>query len=494
MRDDFYFEILARYLGPIKFRALGDFECRNLGPAKFRLLGYHVKSFMPTFDLIVRGGTLVRNSSLETKDLGVTDGKIVALEPEISGSARAEIDARGLHVLPGVIDAHVHFNEPGRTDWEGIASGSKAFAAGGGTTFVDMPLNSSPVTIDGPSFDLKLAAMRASSLTDFALWGGLVPGNLENLAELAARGVMGFKAFMSNSGLAEFDAADDLTLLEGMRLAAKLDLPVAVHAESDSITSALSSRMRAAGRTGIRDYLESRPVLAELEAISRAILLAEETGCALHIVHISSGRGVALAAQARARGVNVTLETCPHYLAFTDDDLERLGAVLKCAPPVRDDLERDQLWREVLTGQVDIIGSDHSPAPPKMKTSQDFFAIWGGISGVQSTLAVLLTEGVQARGLSLELLARMLAANPAARFGFAHKGKLELGFDADFSLLDLTKSFKLEPDDLLYRHTQSPYLGKTFAGVVRRTVSRGHTIFLDGKTVTGTRGQFVRPA
>ena len=448
---------------------------------------------MLTFDLIVRGGTLVRNSSLEITDFGVSNGKIVALEPEISGGARVEIDARGLHVLPGVIDAHVHFNEPGRTDWEGIASGSRAFAAGGGTTFVDMPLNSSPVTIDGPSFDLKLKAMQASSLTDFALWGGLVPGNLEQLLELASRGVMGFKAFMSNSGLAEFDAADDLTLLEGMQVAAKLSLPVAVHAESDSITGALSSRLRAAGKTGIRDYLESRPVLAELEAISRAILLAEETGCALHIVHISSGRGVALAAQARARGVNVTLETCPHYLAFTDDDLERLGAVLKCAPPVRDALERDHLWREVLARNVDIIGSDHSPAPPEMKTSSDFFAIWGGISGVQSTLSVLLTDGVQARGLSLELVAKMLAGKPAERFRLAHKGKLELGFDADFSLVDLTQSFTLEPNALLYRHTQSPYLGKTFAGLVRRTVSRGQTIFLDGQLVEGARGQFVRP-
>jgi allantoinase len=459
---------------------------------------FGIKSAMPTFDLIVRGGTIVGSSNLEIMDLGITDGKIVALESEIPGSAREEIDARGLHIFPGVIDAHVHFNEPGRTDWEGISSGSRSFAAGGGTTFVDMPLNSSPVTIDGSSFDLKLAAMQASSLTDFALWGGLVPGNLEQLPELAARGVMGFKAFMSNSGLTQFDAADDLTLLEGMQVAAQLGLPVAVHAESDSITGALSSRLRAAGKTGIRDYLASRPIVAELEAISRAILLAEETGCALHIVHISSGRGVALAAQARARGVNVTLETCPHYLAFTDDDLERLGAVLKCAPPVRDGLERDHLWREVLAGSVDVVGSDHSPAPPELKTqgvlTGDFFAIWGGISGVQSTLALMLTEGVKARGLPLESLAKMLAGKPAERFGFAHKGRLELGFDADFSLVDLNQSFTLEPEALLYRHTQSPYLGQRFTGVVRRTVARGQTIFHNGQIVEGARGQFVRPA
>jgi allantoinase len=454
---------------------------------------FDIKSGMATFDLIVRGGTIVTDTKLQMKDLGISDGKIVALEPGIPEGAQEEIDARGLHVFPGVIDTHVHFNEPGRTDWEGIASGSRALAAGGGTMFVDMPLNSSPVTIDGPSFDLKLAAMRTSSLTDFALWGGLVPGNLESLDELAARGVMGFKAFMSNSGLSEFEAADDHTLLEGMRSAARLGLPVAVHAESDAITASFSSRLRTEGKTGVWDYLESRPVIAELEAISRAISVAEETRCALHIVHISSGRGVAMAAQARARGVNVTLETCPHYLAFTDDDLARLGAVLKCAPPVRDGLEHQNLWHEVLAGQVDIIGSDHSPAPPSMKTSHDFFAIWGGISGVQSTLAVMLTEGVQARGLPLKLVATMLAGKPAERFKFAHKGKLELGFDADFSLLDLAQSFTLKPEALFYRHKQSPYLGRNFAGVVRRTVSRGQTVFLDGHIVERARGQFVRP-
>jgi allantoinase len=455
---------------------------------------FDIKSIMTTFDLIVRGGTIVTDTTLETQDLGISDGKILRLEPELSGNARAEIDARGLHVFPGVIDAHVHFNEPGRTDWEGIASGSRALAAGGGTMFVDMPLNSSPVTIDGSSFDLKLAAMRTSSLTDFALWGGLVPGNVKFMDDLAARGVMGFKAFMSNSGLAEFEAADDRTLLEGMRAAARLGLPVAVHAESEAITASFSNRLRAAGKTGVWDYLESRSVIAEFEAISRAISMAEETRCALHIVHISSGRGVAMAAQARARGVNVTLETCPHYLAFTDDDLAHLGAVLKCAPPVRDGLEHQDLWREVLAGQVDIIGSDHSPAPPSMKTSKDFFAIWGGISGVQSTLAVMLTEGVQARGLPLESVAKMLARKPAERFRFAHKGKLELGFDADFCLVDLSRSFTLEPEALLYRHKQSPYLGQKFTGVVQRTVSRGQTVFLDGQVLEGTRGQFVRPA
>jgi allantoinase len=337
--------------------------------------------------------------------------------------------------------------------------------------------------------------MQRSSVTDFALWGGLVPGNLEELPELAACGVIGFKAFMSNSGLEEFGAADDLTLLEGMRIAASLGLPVAVHAESDAITGALSSRLKALGKTSIRDYLESRPVIAELEAISRAILFAQETGCALHLVHVSSGRGVVLASEAKARGADVTIETCPHYLAFTEEDLERLGAPAKCAPPLRSKLEQELLWQEVLKGQVDIVGSDHSPAPPSMKTSNDFFAIWGGISGVQSSLNVLLTQGLQARGLSLPQISSLVSKNPAKRFKLASKGQLELGFDADLVLLDLNASFILNPEMLEYRHKQSPYLAQEFTGAVKRTVSRGQTVFLDGQdTSLPAQGRLVKPA
>ncbi len=468
---------------------------------KTRTLGNPYALAMPDLDLIVRGGKVVRDS-LEILDIGISDGKIVMLEPEILTSSTTEIDARGLHVMAGMIDVHVHFNEPGRADWEGISTGSRALAAGGGTLFFDMPLNSSPVTTDAASFDLKLQAMQRSSVTDFALWGGLVPGNLAELPSLAACGVIGFKAFMSNSGLEEFGASDDLTLLEGMRVSASLGLPVAVHAESDAITGLLSSRFRALGKTSIRDYLESRPVVAELEAISRAILFAQETGCALHLVHVSSGRGVVLAAQARAQGANVSIETCPHYLAFTEQDLERLGAPAKCAPPLRSNLEQELLWQQVLENNVDMIGSDHSPAPPSMKTSSDFFAIWGGISGVQSSLNVLLTQGFQARGLSLPQISSLLSANPAKRFKLSSKGKLELGFDADLVLLDLNASFVLTPEMLTYRHKQSPYLGQEFKGVVKRTVSRGQTVFMDhGNAVGGkhasplpAQGRLVKPA
>ncbi|MEO8128680.1 MAG: allantoinase AllB, partial [Bryobacteraceae bacterium] len=315
---------------------------------------------------------------------------------------------------------------------------------------------------------------------DFGLWGGLVPGNVDSLDELAERGVIGFKAFMSDSGLPEFPRADDLTLYEGMRAAVRHNLPVAVHAESEELTKALTARIRGAGGTDVRDYLDSRPVLAELEAIQRAALLAQEAGCRLHIVHISSGRGVALAAQLRASGVDLTIETCPHYLFFTGDDMERLGAVAKCAPPLRPDAERESLWRALQRGDVNIVGSDHSPSSPDLKSDADFFRIWGGIAGVQSTLAVLLEAGHHQRSLPLESIASLTAAMPAKRFRIAGKGSIQDGFDADCTLVDLDAPFTLEAGALFTRHPLSPYLGSAFRGTVKRTISRGETIFRDG--------------
>ena len=277
-----------------------------------------------THELVVRGGSIVTPTGLARRDVGIDGGVIRELADELPGG-RDEIDARGLLVLPGVVDAHVHLNDPGRSDWEGIGPGTAALAAGGATTAVDMPLNAHPPTIDAAAFDLKAARVAGSAHVDLALWGGLVPGNVDRLDELAERGVVGFKAFMCGSGIDDFAAADDVTLWDGMREAARLGLPVAVHAESDALTTALAARAVAGGRTSMRDFMASRPVVAELEAIARALLLAEDAGCALHVVHVSSGRGVALVAEARARGVDASCETCPHYLVLTDADAERLG-------------------------------------------------------------------------------------------------------------------------------------------------------------------------
>ncbi len=407
--------------------------------------------------MIVKGGTVVTSAGVLEADIEVVDGTIAAVGPELSGAD--VIDARGLHVFPGGLDPHVHFNEPGRTHWEGLATGSAALARGGFTAFFDMPLNSTPPTADAAAFDAKLAAAQARSSVDFGLWGALVPGNRGQMEELAERGVIGFKAFMSHPGTEDYGRADDITLYEGMAEAARLGLLVAVHAENDALTS------RSLGPTA-RDFMASRPVIAELEAIGRAIAFAEETGCALHIVHVSSGRGVALVTAARLRGADVTCETCPHYLALTPEDVERIGVAAKCAPPIRDAEEQGRLWEQVRGGAVHFITSDHSPSSPELKQGA-FGEAWGGIAGCQSTLELLLGA------LAPEMIARMTSAGAAERFGIAHKGRIEPGADADLALVDLSAPYTLDAEDLLYRHPISPYVGRRMHGRVVRTLLRG---------------------
>jgi allantoinase len=449
---------------------------------------------MTRLDLLVRSGAVVTPDGVNIADVAVSDGEIVEVSPGITGTAREEIDARGLHVLPGVLDVHVHFNEPGRSHWEGWATGSAACAVGGTTTVAEMPLNAHPPTLDGPSFDAKQKVAETSSRVDFTLWGGLTPINLEHLEELAGRGVIGFKAFMSSSGIDDFPAADDATLFAGMQRAVAIGLPVAVHAENDALTSALASRAIAAGQTGARDYLASRPAIAEIEAIARAVLFAEETGCALHVVHVSTGSGIAQIAAARARGVDVTAETCPHYLVFDEDDLERLGAVAKCAPPLRPRCEVDRLWQTLAQGDIQIVASDHSPAPPNMKTGDDLFRIWGGISGCQTLLMALLSAGHIERQIPLQTLTSVLADGPASRFRMAAKGRIAPGYHADLVLVELRDSFTLHDDDLHYRHKHSAFAGMTFASRPRRTILRGQTVAIDGAIVGTPCGRLVTPA
>ena len=431
---------------------------------------------MSDFDLLVRG----------EQDIGISDGKIVALAEDLSGSGKSEIDARDLAIFPGVIDAHVHFNEPGRTDWEGFATGSRAAAAGGTTTVFEMPLNAHPPTTSRENFELKRTAAEASSLVDFGLWGGLVPGNLADLEGLRDCGVVGLKAFMCSSGIGDFESVDEKTLRAGMKRAAALDLLVAVHAESEELTSALTGAARAAGKKEVRDYLESRPIAAELEAIRVAIDLAAETGCRLHIVHVSCGSGVTLVADARSRGIDVTCETCPHYLVLTERDMEQLGAVAKCAPPLRSSDDQRQL-RDRLS-DITTIGSDHSPSPPEMKQRDNFFDVWGGISGCQHLLALLLDADVPR-----EEIRRLTSGDVASRFRMRAKGAIAVGKDADFTLVDLKAQEVVAAESLHYRHQQSPYVGRTLQGRVRRTFLRGQTIHQDGKFATPPMGRLVRP-
>jgi allantoinase len=430
--------------------------------------------------VIVRGGRVVLPGAVAVEaDVAVEDSLIAAIGPELEPSGE-ELDARGLLVLPGALDAHVHFNEPGRADWEGWATGTAALAAGGATACVEMPLNAHPPTVDGAAFDAKVAAARAAAKVDFALWGGLVPGDLDRMDELAARGVTGFKAFMCDTGIDDFDAVDDDQLGAGMERAAALGLPVLVHAERPA-------ELRPMDGGDWRAWVASRPPAAELAAIERAIELAEGTGCSLHVVHVSTGAGVAAVAGARARGADVTCETCPHYLALAEDDLERLGTLAKCAPPLRAASERDALWAQLARGRITLVASDHSPCPPALKAG-GFAVAWGGIAGAQATLAVLLHEGA-ARGLPPAVLAELVTGAPARRFGLP-KGRLEPGADADLVLVDVRGEHAAEPLD---RHRANPFAGRPLRARVVRTLLRGETVYEDGRVAPGARGRLLTP-
>ena len=449
------------------------------------------------FDLIIRGGSVVTPERVMQADVGISARRFARIAPQIPERGNREIDATGLHVFPGILDAHVHFNEPGRAEWEGLTTGPLALAAGGGTWFGDMPLNSTPPLLDATTFTAKNRLAAVKSVTDYSLWGGMVPGNLDCLPELAQAGVLGVKAFMCGSGITDFPAVTDpATLRRGMLRAAQCGLIVAVHAEDETLATRLAKQAKDRGAHDARAWLDTRPVEVEVAAIKLATDLAGETRCALHVVHVSSPEGLAVIAEARRRGVDVSAETCPHYLLLNEEDTIRLGAPAKCAPPLRSEGARQALWRGVNVGLIETIGSDHSPAPPEMKHGHDFFSIWGGISGVQHGFPLLLSTAVThlTPAWALPLMSALLAANVARRFRLPNKGRIAEGMDADFSLLDLRREHKLNNDDLKYRHRQGPYDGRTCRVKVRQTWVRGSRVWGEDGIAHGVlNGQLVRP-
>jgi allantoinase len=450
---------------------------------------------MSSYDLLFRGGTLVTTEKLVAADVAVAEGRVVAIGPELEGQAEEVVDASGLHLFPGFIDAHVHFNEPGREHWEGLSSGPRSLAAGGGTTFFEMPLNALPPTLNGEEFARKRALAEAKSILDFGLWGGLTPINLDTMEELAEAGVIGFKAFMSRCGTPDFPHSDAKVLRRGMKTAAALGLPVAVHAEDDLMTYTLAEELKSQGKISWRDYLDSRPIEAELQAIGVVLELAGELACDLHIVHVSCPEGIDLIQAARDRGVRVTAETCPHFLLLTDESVGRIGASAKCAPPLRDAARQEEMWAHILAGRVDTLGSDHSPSPPEMKISEDFFAIWGGISGCQHAFPLALAEWNNRLGANrFPQFAAMTASNVADRFGIGRlKGRIAEGFDADIALIDLGGSITIEAEQLFYRHAVSPYIGSELRAVVKGTWVRGRGVYRDGSFLDQDRGRLLTP-
>lgn len=445
-------------------------------------------------ELVIRGGTVVLPTGQRPADIAVTNGTISAIGSEVRDGA-ATLDAKGLVILPGVVDAHVHFNEPGRADWEGWEAGTRGAAAGGVTTVLEMPLNAHPPTTTPEAFDAKLAVASRKSLVDFGLWGGLVPENLQQLEHLNQRGVVGFKAFMSHSGIDDFARVPDGILAIGLKTTARLNAIVGVHAESQE----LLDRLNAERSPEPLSWCRARPPAVEVEAIRRLLVAMRGAGTAAraHVVHVSTAAGLREVNEARRRGVSITAETCPHYLAFTEEDFARIGPPLKCAPPIRDAETREALWEEVLAGRVDLIASDHSPCPAadKHKGEHDIWQAWGGVAGIQATLPVLLSDGLHARGLSLERIAHLTATAPAQLFGlYPRKGAITIGADADFAIVDPQQRWTFGSKDLQTRSGVSPYLDRQFTGKVVRTMVRGVTVFGDGE-VRGEPGggQFVKP-
>jgi allantoinase len=356
-----------------------------------------------------------------------------------------------------------------------------------------MPLNCHPPTLDARALALKRGALAEHALVDYALWGGVIPQSVEHVAELKNDGVIGVKAFMCDSGLAEYPAVDEFSLLEAAQRCAVLRLLLALHAEDPVATRRLGEQARTAGRRGALDWAHSRPPSTEVDAVRSALDAGRDTGARLHFVHVSTAAAANVVAEARASGQDVSVETCPHYLLLDEADLQRLGTFGKCAPPLRGREQVEALWQAVLDGTIDWIASDHSPCPPEMKQTDDIWSAWGGLAGVQTLLPALLTEGVHARGLSLPKLVSLTAGTPARRLGlYPKKGVLEPGSDADLVLVDVDQEWTLEATHLRTRWPINPFVGHSFRGQVVMTLVRGTPVWVRGE-VRAQPG-FGRPA
>ncbi|HEV2359561.1 MAG TPA: allantoinase AllB [bacterium] len=437
-------------------------------------------------DLAIVGGRVATDAGVFCGTVLISGGIIAALVgPDRRPAAEDVLDATGRIVLPGGVDPHVHFNEPGRTHWEGFETGSAAAAAGGITTVIEMPLNANPPTTDARAFGLKVEAIRSKAFVDYALWGGLVADNVDRMEGLERSGALAYKAFMIDTGT-EFTRADDGVLWEGMEKIAAWGSLLGVHAENHDLAMRLQSRFEQAGRRDMRAWCEARPPQVELEAIRRVLGLARATACRLHIVHLSTPEGGSLIAAARHAGQPVSVETCPHYLLLDEAAFAELGPVAKCAPPLRARAAVEGLWRQVLDGTIDCLSSDHAPCPPedKARGADDVWRAWGGISGVQTLLPLTVSEGVHRRGMPLERLVALTSANAARTFGlYPRKGSLLPGADADIVIVDPDREWTITADRLRYRHRLSPFLGWRVKGWVERVLVRGRTIVRDGEVV-----------
>jgi allantoinase len=422
---------------------------------------------------IIRGRRVVTPEGVRGASVHIESGRITRVgEWEGVEAGAACVDAGDLLVLPGVVDTHVHVNEPGRTNWEGFESATRAAAAGGVTTILDMPLNSVPATTTAAALDIKRAAAEAKAAVNVEFIGGVVPGNAGELEGLRDAGVRAFKCFLSPSGVDEFPHVTERDLAKAFPVLARLGLPLMVHAEDPA-------RLLPAGSSSsYADYLASRPVEAEHSAIELLVGLMSRSRAPVHIVHLSSASSLGIVRDARRRGLPLTVETCPHYLTFAAEEIPDGATEYKCAPPIRSRAERDALWEALIAGDIDLVASDHSPCPPNMKrTHGDFFSAWGGIASLQLSLSAVWT-GARARGVPPERIADWMSAAPARLAGLAdRKGAIAEGYDADIVLWDPNASFVVDPARLHHRHPVTPYASRELFGAVHATYVAGRRVF-----------------
>ena len=451
----------------------------------------------------VKSKKIITPSRIEDGYILIEQGKIKAVVNHLGDNGVYQIiDVGNSAVMPGVIDPHVHINEPGRTEWEGFETATKAAIAGGVTMLVDMPLNSSPVTTTVAAFEEKLAAAVGKINTNVGFWGGVVPGNENEIHGLIENGVLGFKAFLTHSGINDFPNATEEDLRKVMPIIAKHKLPLLVHCELSGeeyqVPIPIAIGAIGIGTIGInikyqdknpnpqsyQHYLASRPKEWEDKAIAMMIRLCEEFNCHVHIVHLSSADSVAQIAEAKRHGLPLTVETAQHYLYFNAEDIADGKTAFKCAPPIREKGNNDLLWQALKNGIIDFVATDHSPAPPELKALEtgDFTKAWGGVSSIQFALPVLWTAARQ-RGFSLIDLAKWLCENPAKLAGQKTKGKITAGYDADLIVLSDEQFFKVEEQIILHRHKVTPYLGETLYGVVEQVFLKGEKVFDNGTMI-----------
>jgi allantoinase len=428
-----------------------------------------------SYDLVVRGRNMTWPDGTGSGEIGVREGRIAAVEPLGTGLAgnRVVTLTDDQTLVPGLVDAHVHVNEPGRTEWEGFATATRAAAAGGITTIIDMPLNSIPSTVTVEALQIKQRAADSQITVDVGFWGGAVPGNTKDLAPLYDEGVFGFKCFLIDSGVPEFPPLDAAEMEHDMAELARLGSLMIVHAEDASSVAAAPE----AGGPHYTSFLDSRPRTAENTAIRTVIEAARRTGVRAHILHLSSSDALDDIAKAKAEGLPLTVETCPHYLTLHAEEIADGATACKCAPPIREESNRERLWQGLLDGTIDSIVSDHSPSTVELKQPDtgDFGTAWGGISSLQLGLSLVWTEARQ-RGIPLETVVTWMSRRPAEIAGLTRKGAMRVGSDADFAIVGTEQEFTVHAARLQHKNPITAYEDKVLYGVVGRTILGGNEI------------------